>query len=393
MKRKLCLRTFLFVLATLSTQLCVAQDFLVYTQQSIVGDHWYLEVLVQRTGAAADRYLRTSLAFEFGVLSGLDLTNPPTDASSEWTDLTSAYGSPDITTQNFGVGNPVFPKYAFVDFYSAPFSWSNCVSWPTGNVLRIVRLSLPIADASENSECSWHSTLGVTSIVMMTQGGIQVGNDRTSSTPSQFADIPGATPLPVELALFRAEQNNSQVRLYWETASELKNYGFDVERRSESGETGRLGTREWRKIVFVEGHGTSSAPHQYVYNDDNPGPGTYSYRLKQIDLDGSFCYSKEVEITINSRETAFTLHQNYPNPFNPSTSIEFSTPTSGHATLNMYNLLGQRIATIFRGDVASGTHSVEWSPTNLASGVYVYRLEVDNGVNHFTATRRLILMR
>jgi len=57
----------------------------------------------------------------------------------------------------------------------------------------------------------------------MTEGDTQVGNDRSSSTPSQFIDIPGGTPLPVELTLFRMEQSNGQVRLFWETATEVNN--------------------------------------------------------------------------------------------------------------------------------------------------------------------------
>jgi hypothetical protein len=383
----------LFVLMTLNAHPCVAQDFRVHTQQYLVGGQWYLEVLVDRTGSTTNRYLRVSLAFEFNPASGLDFTNAPLNASSGWTDLTFYYGSPSITTQNFGAGNPVFPKYAFFDFLYAPVSWSDCVSWPAGNTLRIVRISLPIVDPSENSECSWHSIPGQTSIVMMTEGGTQVGNDRGSSTPSQFVDIPGGIPLPVELTLFRAEQSNSQVRMYWETATEVNNYGFDIERQLGNGKTEGWRIGEWQKIAFVEGHGTSTSPHQYAYSDNNLAPGKYSYRLKQIDLDGTFCYSKEVEVTVNLQATTFTLHQNYPNPFNPSTSIEFNLSMSGRATLNVYNLLGQEVATLVRGEVAAGIHSVDWSPTNLANGVYVCRLEVESGTQHFVATRRLVLLK
>ena len=78
----------------------------------------------------------------------------------------------------------------------------------------------------------------------------------------------------------------------------------------------------------MEGHGNSNSPKNYSFVDGNVTAGKYSYRLKQIDTDGSYEYSKVIEINFGS-ETKFELGQNYPNPFNPNTMISFSIPGSG----------------------------------------------------------------
>jgi hypothetical protein len=85
----------------------------------------------------------------------------------------------------------------------------------------------------------------------------------------------------------------------------------------------------------------------------------------------------------------FSLEQNYPNPFNPSTNIEFSLPTSTHVTLEVYNTIGQRVATLVNGKLASGSHSVTWNASNVPSGLYFYKLETKN----FSQVRKMILMK
>ena len=69
--------------------------------------------------------------------------------------------------------------------------------------------------------------------------------------------------------------------------------------------------------------GTTTEPQSYSFIDENISAGKYQYRLKQIDFDGTFEYSKTIEVEINP-PTKFSLEQNYPNPFNPSTTIIFS---------------------------------------------------------------------
>jgi len=86
---------------------------------------------------------------------------------------------------------------------------------------------------------------------------------------------------------------------------------------------------------------------------------------------------------------AVTLHQNYPNPFNPNTTIQFSLPESSHATLEVYNMLGQRVATLVNETLSAGTYTANFEATGLSSGVYLYRLQAGNEVQ----TRKLTLVK
>ncbi len=183
----------------------------------------------------------------------------------------------------------------------------------------------------------------------------------------------GGSALPVELTSFTASTHGSAVTLHWNTATEVNNYGFDVEKN----------TGVWEKIGFVAGHGTTNAPQSYAFAD-NAGDGRIQYRLKQIDRDGKFEYSKEVELTEVAAPTVFALSQNYPNPFNPTTNIAFTVPSTGRATLKILNILGQEVATLFNGEAQAGiVNQVQFNATGLASGMYFSRLE-QNGKAQMT---------
>jgi hypothetical protein len=102
------------------------------------------------------------------------------------------------------------------------------------------------------------------------------------------------------------------------------------------------------------------------------------------------------ETTAGPLPSRFVLQQNYPNPFNPSTSIRFALPQAEHAILNIYALTGQRVRTLVDGPLAAGKHAVEWDGKDrrgrsVSSGIYLYRLSVDEGRS--TATRRMLLIK
>ena len=173
-------------------------------------------------------------------------------------------------------------------------------------------------------------------------------------------------PLPVELVSFTAIVTNNQVLLKWVTETEVNNYGFDVERRVNKG--------KFEKIGFVEGHGNSNSPKEYSFVDINVTGGIYSYRLKQIDTDGKFEFSKVIEIDVGT-PIDYELSQNYPNPFNPSTTIRFSLAQSGNVKLTVYNLLGEQVAELVNGLKEGGVHTINFSASELNSGIYFYKLE------------------
>ncbi|MBP9056353.1 MAG: DUF2341 domain-containing protein, partial [Saprospiraceae bacterium] len=137
-------------------------------------------------------------------------------------------------------------------------------------------------------------------------------------------------PLPVELSALSAVVIGSSVQLNWRTETEINNFGFEIERS----ETQDARIAKWEKVGFVNGNGNSNSPKDYIFTDNNLVPGKYSYRLKQIDNDGQFEYSKTIQIDFNSPKK-FELTQNYPNPFNPVTTISFELPISGFVSLKV----------------------------------------------------------
>ncbi len=95
------------------------------------------------------------------------------------------------------------------------------------------------------------------------------------------------------------------------------------------------------------------------------------------------------DITDPALPQRFELNQNYPNPFNPSTKIGFSLPAKTSVTLDVFNLLGQRVTTLFSGELGAGNHEVEWDASANPSGVYFYRIKTGLGVK----TRKMVLMK
>ena len=187
--------------------------------------------------------------------------------------------------------------------------------------------------------------------------------------------------VPVELTSFTAKVVQNEVVLTWTTATEKNNRGFEVERKVSSKQ--KSVSSQWESIGFVAGYGTTSDPRSYSFTDNNLKNSTYSYRLKQIDFDGSFSFSNEVEVDVNAPLT-FSLNQNYPNPFNPSTQISYTIPKDGYVSLKVYNTIGQEVATLVNGNVQAGSHEVTFNPesmgVSISSGVYYYRLELDGKV-------------
>jgi hypothetical protein len=191
--------------------------------------------------------------------------------------------------------------------------------------------------------------------------------------------------VPVELSSFTAENINDEVVLKWSTATETNNSGFEVERSQKSSINGQ---NDWLKISFIGGKGTTTEKTDYVFRDKITLPGTYVYRLKQMDFDGTASYSSEIEVEAKSPKE-FALYQNYPNPFNPSTTIKFALPEKANIGLSVYNSLGQKVADVFRGELDEGYHEIEFTASNLSSGIYFYRLESQK----FVSVKKMIILK
>ncbi|NCS88813.1 MAG: hypothetical protein AUK34_05480 [Ignavibacteria bacterium CG2_30_36_16] len=187
--------------------------------------------------------------------------------------------------------------------------------------------------------------------------------------------------VPVEIVSFKADVTDNNVELRWITATELNNSGYEIERRAE-------GDSKFKKIGFVQGKGTATQSSIYTYQDAVTKMGAYSYRLKQVDFDGTFEYSNTIEVVVNAIPGEYTLAQNYPNPFNPATSITYNIPENGYVNLTVFNLLGEKVAELVNTMQEAGTHTVNFNASSLASGTYIYSLNV-NG-NSITKKMSLI---
>jgi hypothetical protein len=192
--------------------------------------------------------------------------------------------------------------------------------------------------------------------------------------------------LPVELTSFTATSSNSSTILVWKTATEVNNYGFEVLRRVVSNSQALASS--WGKIGFVQGNGTSNAPHEYSFTDQKLSSGSFAYRLKQVDNNGTFKYSQETEVSI-AVPKVFALSQNFPNPFNPSTMISFDLPVKSFVSLKVFDLIGREVASIVSEEMSAGNYTRQWNAANMSSGIYFYRLQAGS----FSETKKLVLLR
>ena len=249
---------------------------------------------------------------------------------------------------------------------------------------------------------------GTTWVNYLAYGGVDVRNTHvtlnispTAATQSQFwirfksvqpgwdwfwvvdnVLVTGQNIVPVELSAFTASASGNNVVLNWSTATEKNNRGFEIERKVGENFIG---------IGFVNGYGTTTETKEYSYTDSKVSAGVHVYRLKQIDFDGTYEYSNEVEVEIGT-PSVFALEQNYPNPFNPSTKISYSLAVDSRVTLKIYDVLGQEVVTLLNSTISAGSHELVFNASDLNSGVYFYTIEA-NGVDgkNFTSTKKMIL--
>jgi len=212
-------------------------------------------------------------------------------------------------------------------------------------------------------------------------------DNATSWSVGKFTNIVIA-PVQVELLSFTAILlDNSNIQLDWSTISYADNYGYDIEKTDQD-------TSSWKKIGFVESKNilNSVVNYSFIDNQVDNASSNHKYRLKSVNNDATYTILKEIEF-VTSPET-FELDQNYPNPFNPSTKISYTLPSNGNGqmskvVLKVYDILGTEITTLVDELQTAGHHEVEFKADNIASGVYIYRIETPS----FIATKKMVLLR
>jgi len=186
--------------------------------------------------------------------------------------------------------------------------------------------------------------------------------------------------IPVELISFTAGVIDNSVQLSWETATEVNNFGFEIERKNDNS--------EWDYIGFAPGHGTSTSLKSYSFADSSPKSGNkFKYRLKQIDLDGRNKFSNEIEIEIVPSK--FALDQNFPNPFNPKTTIRYQIPEDSKVVIKIYNIIGAEVSELLSEYKQAGIYEIDFTSGDLSSGTYIYRIITNN----YTISKKMILLK
>ena len=208
------------------------------------------------------------------------------------------------------------------------------------------------------------------------------GSTATSGSQGNFTvlQLTADLPIPVELTSFSAVAIGNNVELMWKTATETNNSGFEVQRKSS--------TSDFRQIGFISGAGTTTELNNYSFTDSKLPAGKYSYRLKQLDFDGTYEFSNNVDVDI-FYSADFVLAQNYPNPFNPSTKISWQAPVDSRQTLKIYNILGIEVATLVDEYKPAGIYEIDFDASSLSSGIYFYKLQAGS----FIETKKMILLK
>src|SRR5436190_612557 len=192
-------------------------------------------------------------------------------------------------------------------------------------------------------------------------------------TSNYWVDLKFTTTftLPVSLTDFKATTTSNDVSLTWKTEYEYYNKGFDVQ-RSNNG-------NDWYSLNFIDGVNESSVSRNYSYADKALAPGTYYYRLKQVDRDGKVTYSPIVNATIGGKGK-IALYPGLPNPFSTATSIRFDLPRPQHARLSVLDLNGREVKVLVDRNSPAGSNLATLSASNLPPQLYIVRLQTADGI-------------
>jgi len=229
--------------------------------------------------------------------------------------------------------------------------------------------------------------------------GLMTGQQFEDDNSTQYSPVTASdtddSSLPVELTSFSSEMTSGLVTLKWTTESEINNLGFEIYRSMEEDSLYIL-LSSYKFNEDLVGQGNSSTKHFYTYTDTELLVNqTYWYKLADVDLKGIKTYHGPLSILVESRRddgnnpnnipNEFELSQNYPNPFNPETYFNISIPNVqdiGELTINIYDIIGKKVKTLFEGKLFPGVHLLKWDGKDdsgkfVSGGTYFYYLKCD----------------
>lgn len=181
---------------------------------------------------------------------------------------------------------------------------------------------------------------------------------------SGTADL-DCTILPLELTDFRGEKVKDQNLLHWATAREYNTSHFEIERSNDA--------MDFIKIGELKSGNNSLENQIYQYWDDEPQNGINYYRLKQVDLDGTFTYTKTIAIDNQGIITNFELQKIYPNPAQNSINFVFAVPSSDLIQLEIFDSNGKSVSKKIES-YQKGIQNFNQNLSSFAKGIYILRI-------------------
>lgn len=280
------------------------------------------------------------------------------------------------STLNHTVLNRELNKISYVEFWDltrnigagvgkVKLYWEDATfSGITSTTVAALQADLRLAHYYDpGSGLKWYgestSVTPIVATVLGSTGTIESTLNFTAFSPITFGSRNLVNPLPVELLYFTGQKEANGNQLEWSTASETNNDFFDLE-RSMDGNT-------FNKLTSVDGHGTTSAVHNYEYLDVNPFVGINYYRLKQVDFDGNYAYSNiisiENELTENATVSVFP---------NPSSDVVNIITSTNYQSIVVYNMLGEIVFSSYSNEAR-----LQFKP--VSNGIYVVRAILNDG--------------
>ncbi len=302
----------------------------------------------------------------------------------------SSYGiSLNASTSDYGItksgpeissGDYVYQKFLSL-IVPTEINWSEDIEYQI--------LSVPVNHTGSGMGTFELCPFGFTS--QNTNPYIEIDTSDRTNYATPYYQSSTSLPLPVELTSFAVQASKTDVKLKWQTATELNNYGFEIQKSVSTNavkDQTKIITDEWNTIGFVKGNGNSNSLKEYSYVDKNPLWGkVINYRLKQIDNDGKFLFSSIESVKLEALE--YKLMQNFPNPFNPSTKICFTLPEPCKIKIQIFNILGEVVKTLVDENSEAGYHELDFNANKLSSGIYFYVMNAGK----YSETRKMLLLK
>jgi hypothetical protein len=226
----------------------------------------------------------------------------------------------------------------------------------------------------DNTACyvSFYNALGwnnsTTGVAIGSNPYTKSRNGLTTFSNTAFGISSNGT-LPVKLLSFNATLANGKVNCAWETASEINNDYFTLERSKDG--------NSFEAVGDVKGHGNSNRNIRYSYTDNNPFGGISYYRLKQTDFDGKYTYSPIKKVGSTEKlATEISLYYENNNPI-----VKINSLVESNANMELINLNGIKLFTneqpIIKGE---NTFEIEG---NIIAGLYLLKVQVEDEVKYF----------